>query len=96
MLAQSNPNSFVSGPPPLQRDYTLAFVRTSLSAMLMFHVADSVALGFGPELWLDFIVEQSKDETRPGGDLNPSKLPSAAPSDVRVQIGLGTLIVVAI
>jgi hypothetical protein len=88
--------NLIYNPSAFRRDYTLGYVRTALSAILLFHVATDVALGFGPELWLDFIVKRNSDARPPEDQLNPSNLPAQPARGTRLQIGLGTMIAIAI
>ncbi len=89
---------------PIRR-YELGYVRCALSMPLLVRLSPSIGIGFGPDLWLDFIVRRDPDygrafQQRPSslGDDEDSDLSQRYPEPPRrrFQVGLSTVLVIAL
>jgi hypothetical protein len=85
------------------RRQEIGYVRAALTLPLTFRLSPSVAIGFGPEMWFDFIVRRVPDygttfqQLPSSSDEAPSPAERyPAPARRRFQVGLSTMLVIAI
>jgi hypothetical protein len=89
---------------PFRRN-EIGYVRCALSVPLLVRLSPSVGIGFGPDLWFDFIVRRDPNYGRAFQQM-PAYFPDDGEADLaqrypeparrRFQVGLSTVLVVAL